>query len=463
MTNIKLLGTAISPEYINSWGITMGIREFLQNFLDSRSAFNCEGTCSYNAKKGLCTLQDRGPGLEVKHLVLGVSEKGENQIGQFGEGLKLALLLFAREGRKVELRSKGYRIVPVLKDSEFETQTLFFEIEEGLREVIGTKITFQCSEEELLEAKGFFPFAFKSNRRIKWIIKDRVSSPGGFLYVNGSLVAELPDALFSYHLQGERAKKLSNRDRSIVDQSEAASQIRGAIFFDLDEGTNPKLLKKWLKPILKKFKISERSIFEGRIAPPSDVDFFQSPVKETFQEVFGCDSCIQNGSSVKAIELCRRIGFKPVYIPWEWEGICSAAGIPSAESLAKESPLSDSLKFINLLPAREQENLDFAVEMVAKFYNDPATVKVVEELDSLAGIHIQSNHEGKVAGLYHKGEGIILVAFNSLKTKETALRVILHETVHQSTGEDDLTSGFQAAYDSIAAKFLLKLSESEMA
>ena len=454
-TITRTLGTAISPEYIKNWTMGMGIRELLQNFIDTKQAFECEGKVTYNGN--CCIISDNGPGLELRHLALGISEKSEEAIGQFGEGLKLALLLFSREGRSIELRSKDYKLTPAIRDSEYGTPTLFFDIQEGLKEIIGTKITFQCSSSELMQAKAYFPLAFRTSNKITWVVKGLISSPGGGLYVNGSYVAEIQDSLFSYHLKGDKAKKLSNRDRTIVNISEAVSLIRDVLFYD-DE-FDPKVLIPWFKDVFSAFKHDEDDVFERKLSPSSYRNKMLEAIKAGFEAVYGKRTVLKNGSTDRAAAICSRMGMNPVYLPWEWNNAVNCAGIMSADKFAKESPIDKTMKYIKILSKEEQENLDFAVDMVTKFYNAPTTIHVVEDLDSLLGIYSYGGSPGTVAGLYHKGENLILVVRSALKSKLDAVRVILHETVHQKSKADDLTSEFQAAYDMIAAKLLMELSE----
>ncbi len=267
--DIRLLGTAISPEYIKDWTISMAIRELLQNLLDTKREFGASGAARYNKKRGMAELKDDGPGLELRHLALGISEKGADSVGQFGEGLKLALLLFAREGRSIEIRSKDYRLAPVIRPSEFGTETLFFEVEEMGSSIQGTTVRFKCSQDELNDGKSYFPTEFKvsSEHKVSWVLKDKISLPGGRIFINGSLVATIEDALFSYHLFGEGAKKISNRDRSIVDHSVLKGLIKDNI-----TGTGDDIPVSWYQKCLEEMSLEDgsRYPFERYISVPAN-------------------------------------------------------------------------------------------------------------------------------------------------------------------------------------------------
>lgn len=77
----------ISSNYVKSWSVKDAVRELLQNAMDS-GEWRIEGSALVN--KGT---------LKPEHFLLGCSEKlSSDAIGQFGEGLKLALLVLARNG-----------------------------------------------------------------------------------------------------------------------------------------------------------------------------------------------------------------------------------------------------------------------------------------------------------------------------------------------------------------------------
>jgi len=96
----------ITMEYMDhvddqAWFI---VRELVTNALDEDPNF------TINLSGDVLTIRSLGEGLAIRHLLLGVSEKKENAVGQFGEGLKLALLMLTRMGLRAEIRS-GTRIL----------------------------------------------------------------------------------------------------------------------------------------------------------------------------------------------------------------------------------------------------------------------------------------------------------------------------------------------------------------
>lgn len=99
----------------NGWPI---IRELAANALDADPGFRIMMGTEKNSllnpvhnTTGTLFIRSRGHNLAIRHLLFGVSEKtGPNSIGQFGEGLKLALLALTRYGLTAHIWTKGMHL-----------------------------------------------------------------------------------------------------------------------------------------------------------------------------------------------------------------------------------------------------------------------------------------------------------------------------------------------------------------
>ena len=455
----RTLGTSISPEYVKNWTLEMAIRELLQNLLDTENEFGCP--ISVRRKEIFAVLRDNGPGLELKHLALGISEKGETSIGQFGEGLKLALLVFAREKRYIELRSRDYSLVPVIQESEYGTPTLFFNLREGLKHIEGTLIKFRCTENELNAGKRYFPTRFNvKGSKVKWVVKDKISLPAGKVYVNGSLIMEFEEkeALFSYHLTGAEAKGLSNRDRTVVDQGKLKSAIRESII----DRTPAKDIMPWLKRIFQVFLTQTEIGIQMLPSLEKDLrpgyhytDEEKEEIAALWSKVVGKRGVIAMGNRKDL--LAKRLGYEPIVLysqTWEWR--LAAYGIQTSEDIVKEKPLSEMADTIPEaeLYDEERENLEMAKKLVTNYYADPGYIGVVDSLKDFV-----SSYSSCALGLYHNSEDKIFIARDVLVSLEQACKVILHETIHKVTGAGDLSEQFQNAQDGISGKLLSLLTE----
>lgn len=125
----KLIETAISAKYVPDWGVWEGVRELVQNALDQADQtgheafirhhprFNWGETNGFSSEviPVLEILTEGGFGVES--LLIGQSTKADDtqSRGQYGEGLKLALLALHRAPRKVRIETGCHVIRPVVR------------------------------------------------------------------------------------------------------------------------------------------------------------------------------------------------------------------------------------------------------------------------------------------------------------------------------------------------------------
>ncbi|MHA2216915.1 MAG: hypothetical protein ACXACY_13305 [Candidatus Hodarchaeales archaeon] len=101
---------SISSEYCADWGLWEGVREVVQNFLDSRD-LGFPGEVKYSAFSGTLTIRNDGTTIDRADIgLLGQTSKSScpNTRGQFGEGLKIGILALVRAGLRVIIRSGSY-------------------------------------------------------------------------------------------------------------------------------------------------------------------------------------------------------------------------------------------------------------------------------------------------------------------------------------------------------------------
>lgn len=94
---MKIIPLSIAKSYVNHWSWWEGIRELLQNAVDTGD-FDVQ-----IAWDGEITINSRGGKIPVSALLMGKSgkEDDEDTIGKFGEGMKLAFLVLGRLGADV--------------------------------------------------------------------------------------------------------------------------------------------------------------------------------------------------------------------------------------------------------------------------------------------------------------------------------------------------------------------------
>lgn len=123
----KLIPLSLSTSYVSSWGTWEAVREILQNAIDEP-----EHSIQFMESEGKIIVSNSGS-IPTSSLLLGNTSKANSDttIGQFGEGFKLALLVLARQGKKVSIVNDGDLWTPVFKHSPlFNDECLHIEVTE---------------------------------------------------------------------------------------------------------------------------------------------------------------------------------------------------------------------------------------------------------------------------------------------------------------------------------------------
>ena len=445
------LQTSISPDYVKNWDMGKAIRELIQNYLDSKQEFNCDGYLRW--ENGKAIIKDYGPGLELKHFAMGVSEKSSNARGKYGEGLKLALLTMARENVPVELWTRGSIIRPVIEYNEaYQTDLLAFEIEPlPYQTHKGTTLKFDCTQEEFEEGKSYFIDFYKwGNEEFEWVESNKISRPGGYIFVNGTRVGELRDSIFSYHLQESEVGDIGNRDREVIDMNEV-SQIISTMFAKLESSIAIQAILSRLASGKTSWESESLRIYEWDI-PRGGKAWIRAS-----RAVFGANAVFPTGNS-KIDRQAEYHGYRLIYgLGWKWERLLEEIGaIPRADKVLKEASHNSKLVAQKNLNELEQNNLAYAKRIVKSHYlkDESLRVSIVENLALMS-----NGTSTEVQGLWNPKKKMIYLNRKILTDKKETLFTLLHEAVHQSTGFMDCTAEFEHALLDIGVKALMQLDD----
>ena len=235
------LAYPISPDYVKSWTPVRALCELIANALDE------DPDARVSWADGALTIADDGPGIPEEGLVLGHSTKTAEQIGQFGEGKKLAALVLARspEIGQVRCETVGYGFTPsverrhllgglVPSRSQQGAELLVYHLYQMDRSK-GTVFTVECSRELADEAIGRF-------RALAEPGYQPPAAPGqclldgapGRIWIGGVLVTVMPGLLASYDLPLD-AKGLQNRDRTVIEAGALRTAVRAMLATSQDE------------------------------------------------------------------------------------------------------------------------------------------------------------------------------------------------------------------------------------
>ncbi|MCC6425673.1 MAG: hypothetical protein IT435_02510 [Phycisphaerales bacterium] len=120
---MKPFTLAISPNYVQHWGLWEAVREVYQNALDEGEA---GASTSIRHAKGVLSVSTNRGRLTPQTLLLGQTTKtGTSARGQFGEGYKLALLVLTRLGHPVTIYNGDVAWEPKIeRDDHFGCEVL---------------------------------------------------------------------------------------------------------------------------------------------------------------------------------------------------------------------------------------------------------------------------------------------------------------------------------------------------
>lgn len=215
----------ISDKYVPTWGIQEIIREIVTNALDGE-ALGHPKTIAYSPKTRTLKVSNSGAKLDKAVLLLGHTTKvgAENQRGQFGEGLKLALLAAARSDTELKIVNHDESWIPSMEESDvFPGQKV---LTVSIRSVNATgSLTFLIegvTEQEWIETQNRFlclstPQDIRKVSSVASVIFD--DTRAGKLFVKDVFVTEKKELVFGYNLGDVKM----NRDRRMVDEVDLKS------------------------------------------------------------------------------------------------------------------------------------------------------------------------------------------------------------------------------------------------
>ena len=429
--------TVISPEYAAHWNYNDAVRELVANAIDTKTEFDLRYV------NGKAIVEDNGSGIKKGNLILGSSNKKDDnsKIGYFGEGLKMACLVLARENRDVTIESVGFTFTPKIEyDKDFEVDLLVIYFKENKKEV-GTKAIFNSTEEEVNSAKKqFLAFEEKFEK-----LFDGVYSPGGTIFVNGVAMAYEPDSIYSYNIESIETKSLLGRDRKSLNHeskmdsiSKIASKIKDDVF-----------IKNFIRGVANYH-------FEAKIAYHLTLYGRQKTIWRKVAEEIYPNSCLPS-STPYANMVAEDKGIKVLSsINSSLSELLREMNFPAAERMVQLRGGEDVARNVikeDDLTLDEKEKWDVIKSVFIKEYGEEYREKVLicESFTDDGG--------GKTLGMYSSKHDCCYILRDLLTdyTIPKILGIVAHEICHRESEEADMTRGFENALTDIIGELLASL------
>lgn len=420
----------INLSYREQWENWEAIREVVQNALDAGNKKNIE----LKKEDGDLIVSDTGEGMSVRHLILGVSEKDRGDRGQFGEGLKIALVVLKRLGYDVTIKSDNLEIKTDTTDIADEKclQLHYKEYDDIVFD--GTKVVIHAYDGELYRDR--FVGIGNNSEVIESTPYGDLLEDGG-VYVKDIYVDDY-DTKFGYNLDDLEI----GEDRSIANEWSLKRNIRN-VWGEIDN----KELWSELFEVIKDGKYYEGKM-DWRSATLSRSS--KNVVREAFGDVF------DTPSGKKAVLSTTESDSREA----KWRGAKTVNN-------HRLSGLSDVLTTDDEYVKEHSDTNDVFVQD-AKL--DDEQRESLEKIRELRDMYYERHHYGDVpeikaynfenddtSGKWCGDE--LRVDVSVLKYKEKSIGTLIHEIAHDIDDVDDNTKRQVKSIQSIASKMILMMDE----
>ena len=188
------MDSLISVNYVRDWTVENAVRELLQNAIDA-APFEVGTGWIHSSKQ-----------LELDALLMGESTKTADQLGKFGEGLKLAMLVLIRNGYTVQISSGHHVITPVLQESFNGKTTMQYRIDHADEYHEGCTILTDLDAD-------WYQYLLPEPAHVRHLDEPK-------LYIGGLFICDLKGFKFGYNLAPNTVPL--GRDRNVVSEFDLA-------------------------------------------------------------------------------------------------------------------------------------------------------------------------------------------------------------------------------------------------
>lgn len=492
----------ISPDYIGRWTVDRAIAEIIANAIDADPA-----GFRVTYADGVLEINDgASQGVGAEGMVLGFSDKRgrTDQIGQFGEGLKIASLVLARDPAvgDVFVETVGYAFTPVIVDhagigglvipskSTTAPKVLCWRLWNSER-TSGTRVRIVCPERIARSAMARFRQlttpGYSAPKGAGQVVLD--GKPGR-IWIGGVLVSEGRDLALSYDLSLACAKDLQNRDRTIIE----AYALRSAIGMVLRECTDRAAIQILVERALSIATVDEDDD-EDSTAPQTSMPTLSEAERTFFntissaeqrralaaigKDLYGDRAVFYRGQTLDdgeaALDLQDR-GYTELVAPaipsWQAGPFWQALGIPSAAAIGKRRAKIKREITIWIadkdLTEAERAVLAEAIGIVRATWGKDALARVRVYSET----KLESGECMEFLGFYQPGAGgDVAIKRSQLASLDVALGTLTHESAHRLANKyprrvglaysdyRDRSRGFEQALGTMAAMAARRLAD----
>jgi hypothetical protein len=441
---------------LENWEAHHAIREIIANALDEQILTTTGDVKIFQDSQKFWHIMDFGRGLKYEHFTQKENEEKLNHphlIGKFGVGLKDALATFERRGITVQIKSKfGDVVIDKAKKHDFEDiVTLHACISDPSEpSLVGTDFILKgCSGADIEKAKSLF-LKFSGEQVLEKTQFGEVLSKNGLfsrIYINGVLVAEEENFLFSYNITSltSAIKKALNRERTNIGRTAYSDRVKSVLLSCTSRNIGQVLvddLKNFENGTLHdELKWADVSVHAARILNATGKVVFLTP-----------SEMLRAG---KYIDEANRAGFQIVTIPDnvrdKISGEVDLSGNPIQDLSHFKQIWNESFEFKFVAPEKltppERSIYAATAKIVALVGGLPDNVKEIKISETM---RMETYAFVEAAGLWYPPN--IIIKRTQLHSLEEYAATLLHEIGHARSSAPDISSEFEQALTSLLGK-----------
>ena len=438
-------------EVLDDWEVHHAIREIIANAIDEQTLTETPDI-KISGSGGRFEIRDYGRGLRYAHLTQNEDAeklaRSDNVIGKFGVGLKDALATLNRHRIGVSIKSRhgDITVAKSPKHGFSDVNTLHAVVAPPSDpELAGTRVEIDgCTADDMERAKALFlRFSGEhvSDHTQYGDILEKQSGRPARIYVNGVVVAEEDNFMFSYNIVSltKSMRKALNRERSNVGRSAYTDRVKSILLASESEDIARRLA-------------GALGAYGGGTQPDEmkwvDVSAHACKIhNESSKSVFVTPEQLEHSTEV--VGLAKRDGLAVTVVPESVRAKISGAvdmsgnEVRDLEAYGREYSKSFEFKFIKGVDLTVSEKRIYG--MTSKIL----AMAGMDELDSIL-IRISETMRPEVSGDYTGGvwepqERMIVIKRDRLEDAESYAGTLLHEAAHAASGAGDVSREFEAA------------------
>ena len=408
----------VKPSYCPRWTMQHAVREVIQNAQDCRSL---GGTAEYTHRGDTLTVTSTGGGsLDERALVFGETSKADDSraIGQFGDGLKVALVVFARLGVAVRIDT-GKQFWTLSVDDGVVHVVTRNKAAATHRDRVVFEIPGVSSEDWREWRKGFLFLCgdFNAGYVTPWGTVLTDSNHRGCIYVQGILIERRDRLACGYNFN--RGVVTISRDREVVDSWNMEYTIRHMLGHAAksDAGAAATVMS----------MLSNDAEDLRNLGNPTAVfgQDFAAKALQSFQAAHG--NALAVSSQDEALKAGQN-GFSAVLVPLALQKVLESAGLPSVNAaIDRRSTEVAETHSVESLCDDESARLGSVLGWINAALANAGEPYAIVEIVTFAN--------PSLLGLHDSATGIVKLARRNLSDTGRTAATLIHEVAHRAGGD----------------------------